>query len=342
MKKVLVLYRELAGYFLACLEEFCLEQNAIADVVAYPIHSDAPFHFQHSDRIRIHSRHSLSNDELVSMIKNNGYHVVFTGGWFDKGYLHALRAKQCPAVLAFDNAWRGTFKQQLSVLYGEYFIRPLFNFAFVPGKKQVQLARKLGFHEQQILTGVYACDYHRFSSIILQPQAKRRLVFTGRYSDEKFVTALFNAFHELTEKRFTQWELHCIGTGPLWNKRKQSTRIFHHGFMQPDDLLKFMPTGSAFVLPSTFEPWGVVVHEFAAAGYPMVLSNAVGAGEAFLQPGKNGYLFESGNIDSLRNALEQIMSHSDSELHEMGFHSRKLAAQITPKTWASQLAFAMG
>ena len=47
--------------------------------------------------------------------------------------------------------------------------------------------------------------------------------------------------------------------------------------MQPEDLLAFMSTGKAFVLPSTFEPWGVAVHEFAAAGYPLILSDAVGA-----------------------------------------------------------------
>jgi glycosyltransferase involved in cell wall biosynthesis len=341
MKRILVLYKELAGYFIACLDELCLTHDVQADVVAYPVNADAPFQFKHSNRIEIFSRHSTSDAELIRMIANNDYNLIFTGGWFDKGYLAALRHRKCPTLLGFDNAWNGSLKQRLSVWYGRLFIQPLFDYAFVPGSRQKQFAKKLGFSEEHIITGAYSCDVNTFKQVSLHPQSKQRLVYAGRYAEEKFVVPLFEIFHELAETTFPNWELHGIGTGPLWEKRFESPHIIHHGFMQPAELLTFMPTGSAFVLPSTFEPWGVVVHEFAAAGYPMVLSDAVGAGEAFLQPGKNGYLFEAGNSDSLRNALQKIMSHSDKELREMGVYSRNLAARITPATWASAIAGAM-
>lgn len=121
----------------------------------------------------------------------------------------------------------------------------------------------------------------------------------------------------------------------------QSPHITHHGFMQPNQLLQFMDTGNAFVLPSTFEPWGVVVHEFAAAGYPLVLSDAVGASERFLEKGKNGYLFPSGNDSELKTALVHMMSQSPDELQKMGEHSRLLAQKISPRTWADSIAFMM-
>jgi glycosyltransferase involved in cell wall biosynthesis len=341
MKRILVLYKELAGYFIDCLDELCLKHDTQADVVAYPVHADAPFEFRHSDRITILSRASTSDQDLKRMVAANHYQLIFTGGWFDKGYLHALKHRNCPALLGFDNAWSGSLKQQLSTLYGRMFIRPLFEFAFVPGTPQASFALKLGFRNEQIIRGAYSCNVAKFSGVALQQQSKNRLIYAGRYSTEKFAFPLFRIFHALAEKEFPNWELHCIGTGPLWDERLQSPHIVHHGFMQPDDLLAFMKTGNAFVLPSTFEPWGVVVHEFAAAGYPLILSNSVGAAEAFLEEGKNGYVFQSGDRNELEKSLRKMLSQSPEILHHMGNRSRLLAEKITPSTWAQSIASMM-
>jgi glycosyltransferase involved in cell wall biosynthesis len=338
MKRILVLYKELAGYFIACLDELCLKHNTQADVVAYPVNADAPFEFKHSDRIQIYTRNSISNQELKRMIAHNDYDLIFTGGWFDKGYLTALKHRKCPALLGFDNAWNGSLKQQLSTLYGRFFLRPLFEFAFVPGSRQVTFASKLGFSPDRIVRGAYSCNVDKFSGVELEQQPTNRLIYAGRYSSEKFVEPLFKLFHKLAEQEFPNWELHCIGTGPLWNDRLQSPHIVHHGFMQPDNLLTFMHTGNAFVLPSTFEPWGVVVHEFASAGYPLILSDAVGAAESFLEPEKNGYSFRSGDMNDLEKSLRKMMSQSPETLRAMGNRSRLLAENITPSTWAQSIA----
>jgi glycosyltransferase involved in cell wall biosynthesis len=341
MKRILVLYKELAGYFIACLDELCEQHNVQADVVAYPVNADAPFHFKHSERIQLIARDTITDGQIEQMIARNSYNLIFTGGWFDKGYLKAIRQRNCPALLGFDNAWSGSFKQQLSTVYGRFFLKPLFEYAFVPGSAQATFARKLGFTEKHIISGAYSCDVSRFSQVQFNQQTKNRLIYAGRYSPEKFVLPLFNEFHNLAETSFPTWELHCIGTGPQWSERLESPHIMHHGFMQPDALLEFMQTGNAFVLPSTFEPWGVVVHEFAAAGYPLVLSDAVGASEAFLQHGKNGYGFQANNMEALREALANIMSLSAHQLQEMGSTSRLLAQRITPQTWADSVAMMM-
>ncbi|MFM7729302.1 MAG: glycosyltransferase family 4 protein [Flavobacteriales bacterium] len=338
MKRILVLYKELAGYFIACLDELCRSNNLTADVVAYPVHADAPFQFEHSNRIQIISRHSISDIQLIQMIRQHEYSLIFSGGWFDKGYLKAVGTRTCPAILGFDNAWSGSLKQQLSAIYGRMFIRPLFDYAFVPGTRQLLFAGKLGFEEKQIIGGAYSCDVEKFTLVRLQQQPKNRLIYAGRYSEEKFTLPLFEVFHTLAETEFPNWELHCIGTGPLWDQRKMSEHIIHHGFMQPNAMLEFMQMGNAFVLPSTFEPWGVVVHEFAAAAYPLVLSDAVGAAEAFLKEGINGYLFQAGNKQQLQYALRRLMAHTPEELESMGASSRALAGSITPKTWAASIA----
>ena len=107
MKRILVLYKELAGYFIACLDELCEQHGVQADVVAYPVNADAPFQFKHSQRISLIARNTLTDDQLEQMIAGNSYDLIFTGGWFDKGYLKAIRSRKCPALLGFDNAWNG-------------------------------------------------------------------------------------------------------------------------------------------------------------------------------------------------------------------------------------------
>jgi glycosyltransferase involved in cell wall biosynthesis len=89
-----------------------------------------------------------------------------------------------------------------------------------------------------------------------------------------------------------------------------------------------------FVLPSTYEPWGVVVHEHACAGFPLLLSTAVGAADRFLVEGENGHRFIAGDKGTLKNMMRMLMLSSNDELRAMGQRSAELGAQWTPVQWA--------
>ena len=114
-------------------------------------------------------------------------------------------------------------------------------------------------------------------------------------------------------------------------------KIKHFGFVQPGDLNPILEQTGVFVLPSRFEPWGVVVQEYAAAGYPLVLSNEVGAKEAFLEEGKNGFSFPAKNIGELKKQLKKIMDLSSKDLLLMSEKSHGLAQKISPQKWAAQV-----
>ena len=110
--------------------------------------------------------------------------------------------------------------------------------------------------------------------------------------------------------------------------------------MQPKDLEPILEKSGVFVLPSRFEPWAVVVHEYAAAGFPMILSNAIGAKEVFLQEDKNGFSFQQQNIVELKTRLKNIINLSDKELSLMSEYSHSLAQQNSPEKWtATVVAF---
>ena len=343
MTRVLILYRELAGYVVACINHLSACYGAQVDVVAYPLNSDAPFQFQFHEDVRLESRSLYDVNSLRKKIGDKNYDLILVSGWADRDYLNALSAsKRAIKVVGFDTWWYGTPKQYLAAIYARFFITGKFNYAFVPGPEQTELALKFGFTEKQILQGIYSCDVPRFSTIAQNRMSRsensqKKLIYTGRYASEKFIVELCEAMIELHHEGFTQWKLQCIGPGPLFNSRIEHESIVHEGFRQPDELAALMLGGDAFVLPSTFEPWGVVVHEFAAAGYPIVLSDQVGARHAFMDEGRNGFTFKSGDRHELKSALKKIMLTPHHKLLEMGNISATLAKKINPDTWAKTL-----
>lgn len=342
MKRILILYRELAGYFVECLNHLCENYGVEAVVVAYPVNVDAPFRFALSAKIVLKNRNEISALEIASLVSEPQFDLIFCGGWSDIAYLDALKQRKTKALLGFDNQWNGSLKHIASSIYARWKIKPQFEYAFVPGAKQHQFARHMGFAPSQIMVGAYSCDTQKFASLAEIRKnriinKKKKLLYTGRYAHEKFIQELCVVMHQILAEGDNNWELHCIGTGSLWNERIQSSGIFHHGFMQPDELFEFMKTGDAFILPSTFEPWGVVVHEFAAAGYPMILSSNVGAGEIFLIENQNGFFFQAGDAEELQKKLKNLFTLSNEQLNAMGEKSAELAQQITPDTWAKSL-----
>jgi glycosyltransferase involved in cell wall biosynthesis len=137
----------------------------------------------------------------------------------------------------------------------------------------------------------------------------------------------------LQKEQPNEWELWCLGAGDI--KPIEHPKIKHFGFVQPRDLEPILAQTGVFVLPSRFEPWGVVAHEYAASGFPMLLSTAVGAREAFLDEGKNGFMFLPDNVAALKKELKKIVNLSHKELILMSEHSHLLAQKLNPKKWAN-------
>jgi glycosyltransferase involved in cell wall biosynthesis len=109
------------------------------------------------------------------------------------------------------------------------------------------------------------------------------------------------------------------------------------GFLQPDDLPDLMGRSGAFVLPSRHEPWGVALHEAAAAGLPIVASDACGSADHLVDAGRNGFVFPSESPSDLADALIRLHRLSPEERTRMGHHSFDLSKQFTPAAWVDTL-----
>ena len=60
------------------------------------------------------------------------------------------------------------------------------------------------------------------------------------------------------------------------------------------------------VLPSTYEPWGLVVNEAMSAGMPVLVSDEVGAHYDLVDGNDTGFVFDAYEEQSLIDAMEQI------------------------------------
>lgn len=345
MKKVLFLYTELSGYFQSCIEELSFYVDEI-HIVHWPVSKEAPFKLNFSNKIFLHKRSNyLTNSNLNKLAKSINPQIIVSSGWMDKGYLNVCYSFRgsIPIVMSMDNHWFGTFKQRFACFISPFLLKKIFSHIWVPGKPQMEYANKLGFKENQILEGFYSADIklysERFEKIIDNDGFvfPKRFLFIGRYVEQKGLNILFDAFLELQEEFPNEWELWCVGTGPLWDNKPINKKIVHFGFLQPQEILELLKDVGIFILPSVFEPWGVVIHEMTAAGFPVISSSKVGASTRFVKNNVNGWIFESGDKEQLKNILYKVIHSSEQELVRFSKISFNLGHTWSPKLWSKIL-----
>lgn len=336
---VLFLYTELADYFLKCCE--ALSKSASVHIVRWPLNKEAPFDFKYPEGIKVYDKEKYNRSQLKEQVAKIDPDVIICSGWIDKDYLAVTKAyyKKIPTVLTCDTHWRASVKQYLAMVLSRFFLLNTFSHGWVPGKIQRTYLNKLGFKDSKIHEGFYSCDLNKFNALyerhlkLKEKAIPKRFLYVGRYYDFKGIADLWQAFIEVQKEQSNEWELWCLGAGDLEPIRHP--KIKHFGFVQPKDLDPILEECGVFVLPSRFEPWGVVVQEYAAGGFPLLLSNAVGAKEAFLEENKNGFSFSPANVEEIKNALKKVINLSSKELILMAERSHELAQKNSPEKWAN-------
>lgn len=343
-KKILFLFTELAGYVVANMKYLATHYPVELHVVRYPVNSVAPFNFSlDGDLIKYYERENLNRDDLQELVAEISPDIIFCSGWIDKDYNTVCRKikGKMPVVLMLDNPWRNTLKQNIATLIGPLYLKRHFSHCWVPGIHQETYALKLGFSSKNIQKGVYSCDFEVFHGQYLANHGKKeenfpkKIIFVGRYTKLKGVTELWDAFVRFQQKKPNDWELWCLGKGDLESQFPSHDKIKNIGFVQPSEMSKYIEQCGVFILPSHYEHWGVVVHEFAAAGFPLLCTHSTSAASVFLKDDHNGFLFDPYSSDAMVEVFEKIASLSSAELLIMGDRSAEMAKAITPGTWSA-------
>lgn len=343
--RILYLYAEVMGYTMATIGAL-VERGAEVHVAHWDHKKLTPYQVPPWPNVYLYNRSEMDVEAMHRLADELSPTITVTSGWMDRDYVavaRRLRSQGKVVVTCLDNQWHGSLRQSVAVALGGlgYFSR-YYSHAWVPGSCQFEYARRLGFDKKNIIFDFYSADLNLFQAAyrgsIQQKQQSypHRFLFVGRFEPVKGLDLLLQAWQELgTNKR--DWELHLIGNGSLKAELEATAGVVIRDFMQPDQLMQEVANAGCFLLPSRSEPWGVVVHEFATAGLPLIVSDVVGAASTFLIPGLNGYNFKANDHKALENRMHQIIDMTDQKLHAMAVSSHGLSQRITPETSASNL-----
>ncbi|BBH63729.1 glycogen synthase [Actinoplanes sp. OR16] len=141
--------------------------------------------------------------------------------------------------------------------------------------------------------------------------------FAGRLVYEKGVQNLLAAVPLLRE-RFPSLRVVVAGDGPYRKDLEENAPpgVTFAGFLGGHELTALMGASDCYVVPSIYEPFGMVALEAAAAGTPVAVAHTGGLAE-IVDDGLTGVTFPPGDPEALATAVGSVLADRD--------HARSLA-----------------
>ena len=243
-------------------------------------------------------------------------------------------------------AWKETGKSWL--------LRVLFDGAVAGGQAHLRYLKQLRFPQDRI-----ACFYDVVDNAALAEgsAALRQLprstfdvpaspyfLYVGRLAPEKNIEALLEAWIGYRQGG-GDWPLVLVGDGPsaavlrsLAQASSFSDHVHFAGLRGSRELLPFYAFAGCFVLPSTREPWGLVVNEAMACGLPVLVSKQCGSAEDLVVDGQNGFTFDPADVPGLLQHLKAVASLPSDRLQAMGEASRSILRPYSPQNFGREIA----
>lgn len=343
--RIIFLYSELMPNAVRLFETLVEMYEADVHVVYWDNNKRTPYQADTNSGINYYRRSEFNYKTLRALLKTVAPDCVYVAGWMDALYLRVAmpeRARGVPVVTGFDDWWQGTVRQNCGRLLSPILTRALFSHAWVAGPRQYEYAKRLGFRDSAILPNLLSCDTRLFGQAYHHLPEKirnypRTFLYAGRFSAEKGITLLAEAFRAYQTTFGGEWRLTCIGNGPLSGPLMSVPHVEVRDFVSQRHLMEAMRDAGVFVLASTLDFSPLVVHEAACAGLPLILSSNVGNMQTFMIDGYNGSVFESGSVDGLVESMNLMSHKSVTELALMGHRSRRLSKRMSPEFCAASL-----
>lgn len=343
-RKVLFLYSELGPYNIPVFEELAITFNCDIHVVRWDKGCLKPYTPKKIDNVSYYKRSDFDEKQLKVLINGIKPEIIYVSGWMDSLYLKVVepvKSSGIPVVTGFDDIWTGSLRQFIGKYYFRLRLNKYFSHAWVAGEAQYEFARRLGFSMDSIVFDLLSADINTFSSVRYNENTNLFL-YVGNFRKVKGTDLLVKSFNFYRDHLNGKFELLCIGNGELFSSISDNPYITVQGYTEQSELIKVVGQASAFILPSRHDQWGVVAHEFATAGLPLIMSTGVGSRSKFLINGYNGFVFENGSVLDLANKMKAFESISSVEKSNMSKRSKELSMRITPQSSAASFMSLLG
>lgn len=211
-------------------------------------------------------------------------------------------------------------------------LKPLLSGILTIGTLNREFYAQHGFPARKLFSMPYAVDNDWFKARIGEAAARRDefrrelgigpdqqvVLFAAKFQPRKRGDDLIRAFGKLVADGAAQnTVLIMVGEGEMneeWRaiaKEPGPDKVRFVGFKGMLELPAYLDLCDVFVIPSSLEPWGLILNEVMNAAKPVIAANEVGSAYDLLKDGENGYMVESGNVEQLADALRKVLSDPD-------------------------------
>lgn len=336
MKKILFLYAEIMPYNLEVFRVL-IKLGYSLKVVQLDNAKLTPYSYEGEDGVIVKNISEYKDyNSFFYDNSANDIDLVFMSEKFNMWYWKLARYHKnhtkVPVVLGSDAQWTGSRNNYIKKIVYPLTYGRVFTHVQSAGLWQVVYALKIGFKRSQIITPLYCANNNLYYTVNIEKKEMaypKRFLFVGRMHEVKGIREIVDVWEKIEDKK--GWKLTMIGNGPLEEEMKKVKDIDLYPFMQQEDICKIMQESGCSLIPSHSEPWGLVIHEAAAAGMPIIVSKDCGATNKFVIDGYNGFCIKGGNAASLESAMRNVINNDKETLIKMSKRSRQLAQGLLPE-----------
>jgi glycosyltransferase involved in cell wall biosynthesis len=280
--------------------------------------------------------------------------VLNITGYYDPAQLLLmLYAKICGIAVVISN--ESTSQDQSRHWLKEIFKKTIVKLAdgfFCFGQSSANYLLQLGATPNKILTTHAAViddkkileNYHKAQPTRYQQQQSLNLrphnfIFVGRLIPYKNLYQLIEAFGRIQN---ADWGLIILGEGEqkqelidFCTKQKIAGVQFLAG-VNWYDVPTYLALADVLVLPSSSEPWGLVVNEAMVCGLPVIVSDKCGCALDLVKNNENGFIFDPQNLTDLAEKMTFFVQNS-SKISVMGKQSTQIIAAFSAKEAAQEM-----
>jgi glycosyltransferase involved in cell wall biosynthesis len=271
---------------------------------------------------------------LRDCLREGAFDAVWVHGWAHVGlcqFIQDAASLGLPVLLRGEFTLEGKPRSMLQrrvrdAFYLRWLFRRVAAFLCI-GTRNREFYRQYQVPEDRLFSVPYAVDNAFFQARSAQAARQREILrralglqsgrpvilFAGKLIPAKAPDELLAAFSHVYRQSAGDAApyLLYVGDGPLRETMAKKAKPFGDavrflGFCNQSQLPVLYDLCDVFVLPSRFEPWGLVVNEVMNAGRPIIVSDRVGAAADLLTNGDNGFVYPSGDTGTLAARLMQI------------------------------------
>jgi glycosyltransferase involved in cell wall biosynthesis len=270
--------------------------------------------------------------DIYEQLKEGQFDAVWVHGWSQICSLQAILAANrlnIPVLMRGESngmdkgsKWKNLLKSQ----FFKWLFPRIDKFLYI-GTLNRNFYLNQGISSDRLFSVPYAVDNDFFFNLSEQAKPNRHnlrrflhldpdrpiILYAAKLVDWKRPQDLLSAYKLLVSRNLPY--LIFVGDGEMRSQLEELATGFDPirflGFQNQSQMPAMYDLCDLFVLPSSFEPWGLAINEVMNAGKAVVVSDVVGCVPDLVLDRENGKVFEMGNLESLRDALGWAIANSE-------------------------------